>query len=48
MIIHDPMIIAVVEVRLPAVLESANCYAANDGSSLSVLTALQYFGAMLS
>jgi len=47
MIIRDPVVIAVAEVRLPAVPESAHCYAANDGSPLPVLPALQYFGESL-
>jgi len=48
MIIHDPVVIAVAEVRLRAVTESAPCYAANDGSLLPVLPTLQYSGATIS
>ncbi len=44
MMTHDPMVIAVAEVRLPAVPKSTHCYAANDDNLLPVLPALQYFG----
>jgi len=44
MMLHDPVVSAVADVRLPAVLENGHCYAANDGSPLPVLPALQYFG----
>ncbi len=47
MIIHDPAVIAVAEVRLRAVMESTLCYAANDGNLLPVLPTLQYSGETL-
>jgi len=47
MVIHDPMVIAVAEERLSAVPESADCCAANDGSRLPVLPAVQYFSETL-
>jgi hypothetical protein len=44
MMTHDPVVIAVAEVRLPAVPKSTHCYAANDDNLLPVLPELQYFG----
>jgi len=43
----DPVLSAVAAVRLPAVLKSAHCYAANDVSLLPVLPTLPYFGATI-